>query len=81
MHLDDVIGEIVGGALAGSSGLSIYIIALCAAYIPWGLGPIFAVVGLVRAERPHWPAIVGLFMCVLPILTTVLFNRYGNGQS
>jgi hypothetical protein len=41
--------------------------AMFGALMLWVLGVVFAVIGLVRAERPRWPAIVGLVLCMLPL--------------
>jgi hypothetical protein len=43
------------------------------------MGLICAVVGLVRAERPRWPAITGLFLWILPIV--VLFSLFVLGSN
>ena len=41
--------------------------AMFGSLILWVLGLVFAVTGLVRAERPRWPAIVGLVLGMLPL--------------
>jgi hypothetical protein len=84
IHLGDVIQDAIAAGIAGTGGghrgLSLYSIAAFAGYVFWGLGPIFAVVGLIRAERPRWPALLGLLLTTLPLLTTALFSYYVDGR-
>ena len=41
-------------------------IALASIVALWALGLVAAGIGLVRCERPRWPALVGLFVCLPP---------------
>jgi hypothetical protein len=51
--------------------------AMFAGLILWVLGLVFAVTGLTRAERPRWPAIVGLALCVFPFVLCLVLWGYG----
>jgi hypothetical protein len=54
-----------GGWWADSFGGAVYI--LFGSLLLWLLGLAFSVTGLVRAERPRWPAIVGLVLGMVPL--------------
>ena len=45
-----------------------------AAFLGWALGLIFAVIGLVRSERPRWPAFTGLVLWMLPLAVFVFIR-------
>ena len=81
LHLKDMMVEIFAGRLYGLPGgtsgpqtgarlASIWDIACLVAYfgalIMWLLGSVFGIGGLVRAERPRWPAVIGLLLCIIP---------------
>ena len=55
------------GGTQGHPGWWDHDYAIFGGLILWVLGLVFAVTGLVRAERPRWPAIVGLVLCMLPL--------------
>jgi uncharacterized membrane protein len=43
------------------------------ALILWLLGTGFAITGLVRAQRPRWPAIIALLFCASPLAGVLCF--------
>ena len=53
-----------GGGATGE--VNSYDVVGIGAEVLWVLGLGFAVTGLVRAERPRWPSIVGLVLCLVP---------------
>lgn len=44
--------------------------------ILWALALVCGVGGLLRAERPRWPAVLGLVLCLLPLMLLVLGWSY-----
>lgn len=71
LHLNEAIGDVVSvGVMAGSAGnspaLSPYAAAAYAANALLLVGVAAGIAGLVRKERPRWPAIAGLILCVPP---------------
>lgn len=61
---------ILGTTQGKEDGGVTYLVFTCLACSVLGL--VFAVTGLVRAERPRWPAIVGLFLGMLPLALFLL---------
>jgi len=61
---------ILGATQGKEDGAVTYLVFTCLACSVLGL--VFAVTGLVRAERPRWPAIVGLFLGMLPLALFLL---------
>ncbi len=71
LRMDDFIGDIVATVVAaavsgGGSAVSGWTVVWLGAYALWLTGLGAGIAGLVRKERPRWPAVAGLVLCALP---------------
>jgi hypothetical protein len=74
VFMDNIAGWAAAmGTMRGEVGWWQHDYELFGAKLLWVLGLVFSVTGLLRVERPRWPAIVGLVLCMLP-LALILFS-------
>jgi hypothetical protein len=68
MHLKDLAWDIAFAMAynVNPAGVPSYGIGVRGFLIFMLLGTVSAIIGLARAEKPRWPATVGLLVCVIP---------------
>jgi membrane protein YdbS with pleckstrin-like domain len=80
-----MVGEAIAESVAAASGgghanrIDLWSVVSISLMLFWALGVGLAAIGLVRGERPYWPALVALILGLLP-LAACLFS-HGQGPA